>query len=440
MKRPSTRVQVTVVLLCLALLTAARFAGKPLAALANLPDVWKVRAATDELQVPTTAVRRGDVVFAISAVGQLQGGNSEMLVAPMTGGGAMAITKLRQDGELIEPGEVVLAFDTTEQEFRLREAEADLAEAEQQVLQAQAEAAAKEEETRYAVIQAKAELDLALLEIRRNPLLPRIVGRQNELAVEAAKDKLAQAEKDYQNRKATAAAGIAIHEAARQKAQIKSATARKNIEQMTVTAKTKGYVALQQNQDGNFRWGSYLPSYQIGDMVRPGMAVAQIPDMANLEISAKIGELDRGHIAEGQKVEIEVAAVPGKKFQGRVKSIGGTTGPPWERRFETRVQVESPIPQMRPGMSVKLRIVTGESKDVLWLPAQALFESDGRRHVFIKQAGTFTPKDVTLVRRNESQVVITGLSEHQLVAMANPSQAQETRKLKGGGAMQALSK
>ena len=41
---------------------------------------------------PTTRVKRGQVAIAVAARGELQGGNSEMLVAPMTGGDTMAIT------------------------------------------------------------------------------------------------------------------------------------------------------------------------------------------------------------------------------------------------------------------------------------------------------------------------------------------------------------
>ena len=102
--------------------------------------------------------KRGDVTITVTAKGELPGGNSEMLSAPMTGGGDMAITFLREPGRTGEAGDVVVKFDTTEQEFKLKEAEADLAEAEQQVIQAQADNQAKEEETRYALLQAKADV------------------------------------------------------------------------------------------------------------------------------------------------------------------------------------------------------------------------------------------------------------------------------------------
>ena len=388
--------------------------------------------------IPTAAVRRGEVTFSVTAKGELVGGNSEMLAAPMVGQGALAITELRDSGEKVEAGDVVVQFDTTEQEFKLREAEADLAEAQQQVVQAQAESAAKEEEARMTLVQARSELVIAQLETRRNELVAPMVATQNNLAVSAAQDKLQQLEKDLKDRLATARAGIAIQEAALTKAKVAAATAQRHINNMTLRAKSAGYVARQQNQDGNFRWGTYLPALQVGDTVRAGMGVAQIPDLQNWEVNARIGELDRGHLSPGQITEVRVVALPGRVFNGKLKSIGGTTGPPWDRHFETRFTIEDPAAELRPGMSARLIITTQVMKGALWLPSQALFESDGRRFVYAESGESFSPADVKLSRRSESQVVIEGLPEGRVVALANPSQMMKKQSGGPGGAMQAI--
>src|SRR4051794_37796378 len=292
--------------------------------------------------IPTTMVKRGDVPFTVAAKGELQGSNTEMLYAPMTGGGALSIRTFRESGELVKVGDVVVQFDTTEQEYKLREAEADVAEAAQQVIQAQAESLAKEEEARYALLQARTDLKLAQLEARRNELMPRITARQNDLAVAAAQDKVRQLERDLNDRIAAAQAGVTIQEAARAKAATAAQTAQRNIDSMTLKAKTTGYVARQQNTDGNFNWGSYLPALQVGDNVRAGMAVAQIPDLHSWEATARIGELDRGYLATGQPASIQVVALPDKDFAGKIKSIGGTTGPPWDRHFDTKISIDAP--------------------------------------------------------------------------------------------------
>lgn len=382
------------------------------------------------------AVKRGNVEFAIEARGDLQGGNNQMLTVPMTGGQAVAITFLATNGELLKANDVVVQFDTTEQDFRLREAEADLAEAEQQIVQAKAEAEAKEEETRYLLLQADSEVRIAEAEMRRNEVLPRLVARQNELALQAAREKLAKIEKDLQNRLQTARSGIAIQEAAKAKASMKAETARRNIQSMTLRAKSAGYVAIQQNDEGNLRWGMYLPPYQVGDVARPGKAVAQIPDLGSWEATARIGELDRGHIAEGQLAELSIVALQGHPLKGKIKVIGGTTGPPWDRHFDCRIAIADPISELRPGMTVRMRIVTGTLKDVLYIPSQALFDAEGRKYVYVKTGSGYKPQDVEMVRRSESQVVIKGVREGQLIAMANPEQTN--KKEQGGGALQAI--
>jgi hypothetical protein len=122
-------------------------------------------------------------------------------------------------------------------------------------------------------------------------------------------------------------------------------------------------------------------------------------------------------------------------------TLGGTSGSPWDRRFECRVSLDNPTPELRPGMTANLVITSETLKDVLWLPAQALFESDGRTFAYVRTPqGGFTTHDVKLVRRSESQVVVTGLSEGQLVAMASPDRSKEKDKEKkpASSATQAL--
>src|SRR5579863_4295188 len=123
----------------------------------------KVASATTAVEVPTTKVRRGKVSITVSARGELQGGNSEMIVVPPLGADSTAITYLRSPGELVNEGDTVVEFDTTLQEYNQREAEADLAEAEQQVIQAQATADGGDEENRFALLQAESDVKQAEL-------------------------------------------------------------------------------------------------------------------------------------------------------------------------------------------------------------------------------------------------------------------------------------
>jgi hypothetical protein len=193
---------------------------------------------------------------------------------------------------------------------------------------------------------------------------------------------------------------------------------------MTLKAKTAGYVSLQTNTFGLrfLTTGMMLPTVQLGDNVRPGMAVAQLFDLQNWEVSAKVPELDRGHMAIDQPVSVAVVALAGKTFRGHVKILGNSTGDPWDRRFECRVALDEASPQLRPGMSANVVITAEKLDNVLWTPSQALFERDGHPFVYLKTAAGFAPREVALVNRSESQVVLSGVNEGDLVALANPSE------------------
>jgi multidrug efflux pump subunit AcrA (membrane-fusion protein) len=404
-------------------------------------SIYLSLATKREEVTPAAPVRRGGVTFSISAQGALQGGNSKMLAAPMTGANQLVLTQLIRTGDLVGEGDVVAQFDTTEESYRLREAEADLAEAEQQVMQAQNDSLAREEELKLELLKARSEVVQAELEVRRNPLLAGIAARQNDLALEAARERLEKIERDLPARMAAAKASIAIQEAARSKAQIQAETARKNIELMTLKAPAKGYINVERNTDGNmFYQGMQFPLFQIGDQVRAGVAVAQLPDLGTYEAMARISEQDRGHVDTGLETEVRVVALENRLFTGRVADLGGTTGPMWDRRFECKIKLDQPTRDLRPGMSVRMVIKSATMKGVLWIPAQALFESDGRTFVYVQSGKSFTARDVKLVRRGESQAVLEGVKEGELVALASPDQGHAQQKGPAASASKAVAK
>src|SRR5262249_34434409 len=144
--------------------------------------------------------------------------------------------------------------------------------------------------------------------VRKNPVLAGIVARQNEIALEAARNRQKQAERDLNNKKTTVTAGIDIQKAAVEKAKIAAQTAHTTIDSMVLKAKTKGYVSVQMNSNQNsIYYGQTVPPFQMGDTARAGQSIVQIPDMSEWEVEARIPEADRGHLQAGQRVSVSVA-------------------------------------------------------------------------------------------------------------------------------------
>ena len=136
---------------------------------------------------------------------------------------------------------------------------------------------------------------------------------------------------------------------------------------------------------------------------------------------------------------MRAAAVPGREFKAHVRSVGASTGSSWERTFECRIQLDDAAPELRPGMTSNIFITVESLKDVLWVPSQALFDIDGRSFIYARTADGFAAHDVKLVKRSESQAVITGVEEGRVVALSNPDQYGRPRNSgQPAGVMKAL--
>ncbi len=407
---------------------------------------WGIREILEQTteskarEVPLTEVRRGPVTMTVNARGDIRGSNSETFLAPRTGDSELPIIFLREVGEWVDKGEVVVEFDATQQEYRLREAEADLEEAQQAVIQARAEAQAALEEARFQVIATDTEMRLAQQEIRKNELLAGVQRRLNEINLEKAKNNHRQAQEDYENRQASMGSGIAVKESAVDKARQEAELARRNIESLTMRAKSSGYVERMTNTTGVgiLYAGMSLPKFRLGDTARPGQPVAAIPGMETWEVSVRVPETDRGYLQVGQPVVVHPAALPGQALVGHIAVLGGATGYSYNRTFECRVALDEVDPGLRPGLSADVEITVASLDDVLWVPSQALFDSDGRSFVYIKTDQGYIRQFVTLTRRSESQAVISGIEEGTLVTLAAPDQQDRAAEDPTGGALNAL--
>lgn len=353
-----------------------------LAILAGL--AWLAKWGYDQITnsaaslIPTTTVKRGTVRMLVYAQGPLQGSRTEQLVAPHVAGGELAITKLLPPGTLVHPGEVVVAFDTSQQEYNLEVAENSLAIAEQNVIEAESTAAATEEEARYAIIHAQDEVRIAELNVQQNPILAKIDAETNVLALGTARATLAQLEHNFASQQSTDQATIAIQKAAVDAARVQAQIARRNIAAMTLRAKQGGYMQVMQNtMQRMFFQGMSLPDWQVGDTPRPGMVIAEIPDTQHWQVNATINDLDMGHLQPGQPAKIQFVALPGQVFPGQVLFLGGMSGPPWDRHVQGAMALNKNSPELRAGMTANVVVTTAVLHNVLWVPAQAVFHVSG---------------------------------------------------------------
>lgn len=388
--------------------------------------------ARRESPIPTLLVRRGDVDIKIHTIGELRAVKSAMLTAPSVwGGGSLQILRLAKTGSFVKEGTVVIEIDPSEQEYRAEREKAELDQAEQQIIKARADAAVQASQDQVELLKARFEVRRAELEVSRNELVSAIDAKKNDLNLEEARRRLAQLEKDVQSRDASSQASIAVMEAGRDRSRLSLAEARKNIKNMVVMAPLSGLTAVRDNMDaGGHFFGATLPEYQEGDLVFPGRAIVQVLDLEQMEIQARINEMDRANLNAGQPITLQVESLPGQSYEGKVKTIAGMASRGEffmgnvVRQFETTFEIKKPDPRLRPGVTARVIIIGDSLKNVLFLPRQALFDQEGKQLAYVKMGGRYVPKEVKVKQRTESQVVIEGLTEGTEVALVNPEESK----------------
>jgi HlyD family secretion protein len=276
-----------------------------------------------QAQVATAQVRKGDVVVRSYARGELRAVRSVTLIAPNLFG-TVQVTNIAPLGALAREKDLIVEFDDSEVNSRLEEKQLELDQIDEQIKKAQADLAIRDNQDKVELLRARYSVRRSELEVKRNELLPAIDQRKNLLNLEESKRRLQQLESDIKSRQEQAKAEMAVLTERRNKARLEMNRERQRLSQVKLLAPMGGLVAIRQNRQGMYFPGMQIPDIRDGDQVQPGIPVADVLDLSELEVVAKIGELDRANLVEGQDVLIRLDAVGDKTFHGKIKGMSGT--------------------------------------------------------------------------------------------------------------------
>ena len=283
---------------------------------------FKQMPARQQQQMATTRVRRGDVIVRSYARGELRATRSVTLIAPNLFG-TVQVTRLAPLGSFAHEKDLVVEFDDSEVNSRLEEKQLELDQIDEQIKKAEADLAVRNNQDQVDLLTARFGVRRAELEVKRNELLSAIDAKKNLLSLEEAKRRLQQLEHDIKSKQAQSEAQIAVFRANKSKGVLELSREKARLQQVKLLAPMTGLVAIRQNRPNFFFPGMQIPDIREGDQLNPGIPVADVLDLSELEVLARVGELDRANLREGQDVRIQLDAIPGKKITGRIKSMSG---------------------------------------------------------------------------------------------------------------------
>jgi multidrug efflux pump subunit AcrA (membrane-fusion protein) len=278
---------------------------------------------TRQATMPTTKVRKGDVIVRSYARGELRAVRSSTLTAPNLFG-TVQVTRLAPLGALAKEKDLVVEFDDSELQSRIEEKQLELDQIDEQIKKAQADLAIRNNQDEVELLRARYSVRRSELEVKRNELLSAIDAKKNLLNLEEARRRLKQLESDVKSRREQAEAELAVLRERRNKAVLEMNREKMRLQQVKVLSPMAGLVAIRQTRPAFFMPGVQLPDIREGDQLQPGMPVADILDLSEMEVLARVGELDRANLKEGQEVFITLDALADKRLKGTIKSMSGT--------------------------------------------------------------------------------------------------------------------
>ncbi len=423
-------------------MTRTRYIVTSALVLAVVGGVWLTRgvAPASARTIPTTHVQRGHVQVTVYTIGDLRAARSAQLAVPPMGG-QLQIVKLAASGDAVKSGEVVVQFDTAEQEFNLEQAKFDLRLAEQDVIKAAAEAAVLTAGDEVALLHARYDVRRAELDTQSNELVSDIKAKQNVLLLDEARQRLAQLEADVKTHQTTNQASADGLREKRNKAQLAVQIAERNIESLTIRAPFDGFVTVRTNFQafgGIIFSGAAMPDFRVGDSTYAGQSIADISDTSRVEVTAKLSEQDRANVAAGQAVEVAVDALPDAALRGTVRTVSGVASrgifDAGTRQFDITFDVGGRV-SVRPGVSAAIAIAGPAFDNVLYVPRTAVFDVAGKPTVYVRTGDGFDPREVRVRAWTDSVAIIekagakadANIDTSSEIALVNPNAPSSSR-------------
>lgn len=163
-------------------------------------------------------------------------------------------------------------------------------------------------------------------------------------------------------------------------------------------------------------------NYDVGDMVvsSPIFVVQQINPV---KIYINVSESLYSYIKKGMSVDVELDAIPEKKFEGKISRITPVIDPQ-TRTFEVELTVANAKEEIKPGMYARATMSYGSRKNIV-VPDRAIVKmmGSGDRFIYVLKAdGTVSYQKVELGRRmNDKFEVLSGIADGDEVVVSGQS-------------------
>ncbi|MDU4962519.1 MAG: efflux RND transporter periplasmic adaptor subunit [Sporomusaceae bacterium] len=181
--------------------------------------------------------------------------------------------------------------------------------------------------------------------------------------------------------------------------------------------------------------GKPLPA---GQMVAQGisnpMVILTIADMSKMQIEAQVDESDIGKVAVGQTVSFTVDTYQDRNFSGVVSKVSQQATTTQNVVYYTVTIDIDDAANLKPSMTARLSIQTGESKNTLTVPLAALKTNQKQQH-YVVAFRNGKQEDVLVATglNGEDRVeILSGVAEGEQIVLAQAQAKTKAASQQGG--------
>lgn len=174
-----------------------------------------------------------------------------------------------------------------------------------------------------------------------------------------------------------------------------------------------------------------------GAILQPGTLIFEVGDKSGMYLESDILVDDIANVKVGSIVLIENEDLGIKAVKGVVRKIYPKAFSKMselgieQKRVKIEINFSNGIPDLKPGYDMNVKIITASKENTLLIDEKAIFEYQGKDHVFVNENGVANLRAIEKgLEGDDSVEVLSGLKEGERIVLSPDEKLAEGTKIK----------
>lgn len=155
-----------------------------------------------------------------------------------------------------------------------------------------------------------------------------------------------------------------------------------------------------------------------GTYVAAGQPLTMLEAITRMKLDFSLPELALSALAVGQRLQVEIDALPGERFEGEVYAIDPRVSDQ-TRSIGVRAHVSNDAGRLRPGLFARVRLAVERQADAILIPEEAILPRGEQLFVYVIKDGSARLREVKVGERQPGRAqIVSGLRPGEAVAVS----------------------